>query len=47
MSYVLKTALLFTIAAVLSTPVAAEETTTKDMHLSLSECIEIAPGQQH
>ncbi len=42
MSYVLKTALLFTIAAVLSTPVAAEETTTKDMHLSLSECIEIA-----
>lgn len=44
MSYVLKTALLFTIAAVLSAPVSAEEAATKDMHLSLSECIEIALG---
>ncbi|MDE2888362.1 MAG: TolC family protein [Gemmatimonadota bacterium] len=42
MSFVLKTALLFATAAVLSAPVAAEETATRDMHLSLSECIEIA-----
>ncbi len=44
MSYVLKTALLFTIAAIVSAPVSAEEAATKDMHLSLSECIEIALG---
>lgn len=44
MSYVLKTALLFAIAAVVSAPVAAEEAATRDMHLSLSECIEIALG---
>ena len=44
MSRTLKTALLFAIAAVLSAPVSAEETASKDMHLSLSECIEIALG---
>ena len=44
MSHVLKTALLFAIAAVLSAPVAAEEPAARDMHLSLSDCIDIALG---
>ena len=40
---VLRTA-LFTAATALSWPLAAEETAPGDMHLSLSECIEIALG---
>ena len=44
MSHVLKTALLFAAAVVLSAPVPAEETASRDMHLGLSECIEIALG---
>ncbi len=44
MSRMLRTALLATIAAVISSPVAAEETASGEMHLSLSECVEIALG---
>ena len=44
MSYVLRTALLFTLAAFLSARVAAEEAASREMHLSLTECIEIALG---
>ena len=43
----LRTALLLAVAVILSAPAAAEEPATRDMHLSLSECIEIASGQQH
>lgn len=44
MSNVLRTALLFTVAAIVSAPLVAEETSPRGMHLSLSECIEIALG---
>jgi outer membrane protein len=44
MSRVLRTALLVTIAAVISSPVSAEEEASREMHLSLTECIEIALG---
>ncbi len=44
MSRMLKKALLFAVAAALSAPVSAEETASREMHLSLSECIEIALG---
>lgn len=42
MSNVLRTVLLVAVAVILSAPVAAEEPATRDMHLSLSDCIEIA-----
>lgn len=40
----LRTALLVAVAVILSAPAAAKEPATRDMHLSLSECIEIALG---
>lgn len=40
----LRTALLFAVAVILFAPAAAEEPATRDMHLSLSDCIEIALG---
>ena len=44
MSRMLRTVLLATIAAVISSPVAAEEEASREMHLSLSECVGIALG---
>ena len=43
-SRLLRIALLFTVASMLSGPLVAEETAPRDMHLSLAECIEIALG---
>ena len=44
MSHTMRTSLLLSVATILCRPLAAEETAPRDMHLSLSECIEIALG---